>query len=323
MAKTITRIVARYRHLNQRVGLYLGGLLLVVMAGGIGCSASKQGELQAKETSVITQLWQQNQGLAVPESVRFDPQRSVLYVSNIAGEPWGDDGVGYISKLSLGGEVLEDKWVQGLNCPKGMVIHEQQLYVTDCDDLVTIDLVTGAMIDRLALTTTGQVNDVSASPGGVIYATNSKEGIIYRIEAGRATAILQGRVKLNGVLWQPDGLYFADNGALYRLNDGRLNEGRVNEGQQNEERLEESRVTLIADGMEGVVDGIERLDEHRWLVSCWKGNLYLVSQGHAQKLLTNGTSAADLGYDSKNKVIYLPGFYDNTVTAYQLTIGDD
>ena len=33
-------------------------------------------------------------GFAQPETVVFDPSRGVFYVSNIAGEPLGADGVG-------------------------------------------------------------------------------------------------------------------------------------------------------------------------------------------------------------------------------------
>src|SRR5688572_8053526 len=42
----------------------------------------------------LTKLWESEATLKVPESVRFDAQRKVLYVSNIDGQPWEADGKG-------------------------------------------------------------------------------------------------------------------------------------------------------------------------------------------------------------------------------------
>ena len=39
-------------------------------------------------------------GFQAPESALLDSERSVLYVSSVAGEPNAKDGVGFISKVS-------------------------------------------------------------------------------------------------------------------------------------------------------------------------------------------------------------------------------
>ena len=46
-------------------------------------------------------------GLETPESVLFDEERDVLYVSNVGGEPTVKDGNGYISRVSPDGKMQE------------------------------------------------------------------------------------------------------------------------------------------------------------------------------------------------------------------------
>ena len=64
----------------------------------------------------LTKLWESEAALKTPESVRFDAARKVLYVSNIDGEPWTNDGKGSIAKL--GAELDRrsfDRFARGLD----------------------------------------------------------------------------------------------------------------------------------------------------------------------------------------------------------------
>jgi len=83
--------------------------------------------------------------LRIPESVLYNPSEDIIYVSNINGKPTEKNGKGFISKVSLSGEILVLKWVTGLNAPKGSDIYQDSLYVADIDELVEIDLKTGRM----------------------------------------------------------------------------------------------------------------------------------------------------------------------------------
>ena len=51
--------------------------------------------------------WETESIFKLPESVIYDEKNDVLYVSNIVNHPFKKDGSGFISKLSLTGEVLE------------------------------------------------------------------------------------------------------------------------------------------------------------------------------------------------------------------------
>lgn len=254
----------------------------------------------------LEKLWQTEAVLEVPESVLFDGQRQVLYVSNIAGtEPWADDGNGSIGKLGLDGTVIDAEWVTGLNGPKGMGLLGNRLYVTDNDDVVGIDINKGAIVERIAVPDAGTINDLSVGDDGTIFITDSKKGNIHTLINGQFTTLISGLTALNGLLYSQGELLFVADGGLFKLND---------DGQAH----------AIAVGMEGRVDGLERVDNDSWLVSCWQGTVYYVTRDGGVTLLLDGRpeeiSAADLGYDPVKQIAYFPGFWKNFVAAYQLKL---
>ncbi|NIP50113.1 MAG: hypothetical protein GWO08_21035 [Gammaproteobacteria bacterium] len=55
------------------------------------------------------------EGLMNPESVVYHPTSNSLYVSNVNGSPTEKDGNGFISRISLDGELPELKWLAGLD----------------------------------------------------------------------------------------------------------------------------------------------------------------------------------------------------------------
>lgn len=254
----------------------------------------------------LKKLWQTEAVLKVPESVLFDEKRKVLYVSNIDGkEPWANDGAGSIAKVALDGSVIAAEWVTGLNGPKGMGVSGNYLFVTDIDDVVTIDIEKGKILQRYAVANAGAINDLSVGDDGTIYITDSKLGKVHKLVNGKLTTLVEGQTKLNGVLHSEGELFFVADGSLFVLN-------------------KQQKPVKIASGMEGNVDGVERIDKDSWLVSCWAGTVYHVTRKGKVTLLLDGRpeeiSAADLGYDPVNKIAYFPGFWKNYVAAYQLKI---
>ena len=76
----------------------------------------------------VTKLWETDTLLKVPESVVFDADNNVLYVSNIDGtDPWAKDGKGSIGKIGLDGKIIAVEWVTGLNAPKGLGIYIREI----------------------------------------------------------------------------------------------------------------------------------------------------------------------------------------------------
>ena len=119
---------------------------------------------------------------------------------------------------------------------------------------------------------------------------------------GDVKIYLEGLTAPNGLYFTDHTLHFVDAGSFYKLGKGK-------------EKI------LIADGMTADTDGIEQIDDNNFLISCWSGVVWMVNvKGQKSVLLdtkSDGINAADIGFDQKNKILYVPTFWKNNVMAYQ------
>ena len=254
----------------------------------------------------VTQVWESPATLKTPESVRFDPARKVLYVSNIDGEPWAKDGKGSIGKVGLDGAVQAAEWVTGLNCPKGLALSDdgKWLYVADADGVVQIDIDAGRITRRIELPGAQHLNDI-VNDHGTLYVSDTQTRKVYAVKDGKATVYLD-----ESVLKGPNGL-FVHGGKLHVLDDDSL------------KRVEPDRsLTVLASGMPGGVDGLENVGGDDFVVSVWSGALWYLPAGADKQLLFDGkaskTNTADFAWDPTTRTIYVPTFFRNSVLAFRL-----
>jgi hypothetical protein len=248
--------------------------------------------------------WTTEPLLSVPESVLLDSKNNVLYVASIGGAPDNKDGNGFISQVGLDGKIKNVKWVTGLDAPKGMGLHNNKLYVADISRLVTIDVSSGKITDKLDIEGATFLNDVTVDKSGNVYVSDSNTGKIHVVKGGKADVYFEGpEIKgVNGLLATSDGLYVVDfpTGGNYKLSA-------------------DKKLTKHSSTAEGA-DGIVPLGNNEYLVSSWHGEVaYVNSKGEAKKLLDTRTeklSAADIEYDPKTKTLFVPTFNANTVMAY-------
>jgi hypothetical protein len=125
-------------------------------------------------------------GFQFPESVAYDPRAKVLYVSQFGSElkPAEKDGKGKISKVSLAGKVLEDRFLpahgETLHKPKGIWVRGERLWVTDIDAVWIFDLKTrkGRKLDLPGITF---AND-PAVQGVSLFVSDNRADQLYRVE---------------------------------------------------------------------------------------------------------------------------------------------
>lgn len=252
----------------------------------------------------LEKIWETDSVLKVPESVLFDGNNKVLYASNIDGtDPWAKDGKGSVAKVSLDGKVIATEWVSGLNAPKGMGLYKGKLYVADLNELVVIDIAGGKIEKRIAVTGAEGLNDVSVGKNGTVYVSDSKLKKIFVVKDGVSELLLDTLKGPNGVLMRGDDFYLLDAGGMFKMN-------------------KDKTLTKITDGMEGGTDGIENISGNDFIVSCWQGVVwYVKADGSKQQLLDSRAdkkNSADIGMDAKNKIIYVPTFWRNTIVAYRV-----
>ena len=273
----------------------IGSLALVIV---VFVSASAQ-------KATVQKLWTTDTILKIPESVLVDDKENCIWVSNIDGASNGKDGKGSISKLSKTGTPINLEWITGLNAPKGMAKFKQELYVADLTELVVIDIKKATIIKRVPIEGSVFLNDVTVNSKGAVFVSDSRTGKVHRYENNTTTIEVENLQGPNGLLSIEDQLLILDRGSLLSVTPS-------------------GAISKIMDGMDPSTDGIERVAPNQYLVSCWNGIVYYVVAG-AQKITLFDTrsekiNSADIGYDAKKKIIYVPTFLKNNVVAYQLEI---
>jgi sugar lactone lactonase YvrE len=277
--------------------------LTTAMTLAMGLAAAAQAQTPHK----LTKLWESEAALKVPEGVRLDAKRKVLYVSNIDGQPWEADGKGSIAKVGLDGKVIAAEWVTGLDCPKGLALSDdgKWLYAADAGGIVVIDIKKGKIRNKIAIPEGVQLNDLASDGKGTLYVSDSKGKKVYAVKDGKASVHLD-----ETVLKGPNGL-LVHEGTLYVLDNNSLN------------RVEPDKsLKVLADGMPGGVDGLENVKGSDFIVSVWSGAVWYVNGDGSKELLFDGkavqTSTADIGWDPSTKTVYVPTFFKNSIIAFKV-----
>lgn len=248
----------------------------------------------------LTQAWVAT-GFSAPEGVASDGAQ--LYISNVAGEGDAKDGEGWISRLSLQGDMLEEKWVDGLNAPKGMAIRDGKLFVSDFDAYHVIDLERGEIEHTYPVEGAGFLNDITVWQGGV-YMSDSGSARIFQIDVnGYKEWLADERLGgVNGLTPDGDRLLIATmrSGSLY-------------------ETLGARDLTEIASGMENA-DGIAMLDDGSYLVSSWPGQIWHISANGETTEIHNTVDDPIYQNDLTRigDLIIVPNWQPGTVTAWRI-----
>src|SRR5438132_2766970 len=277
----------------------------------------------ATRTSTAPQPVTINQGLQTPESVLWDPQQDVYFISNINGQPLAADNNGYISRVNPDTMQVEVKWVEGgvkpgvtLNAPKGMAIVGDTLYVADITSVRKFDRKSGAPRGEIKIPGSTFLNDV-ASDGIAVYVSDSglKAGAGGNFEPTGSDAIWKisrdkpQKIASGDDLKRPNGLE-AKGGKLWVVSFG------ANELYQ----IDHGKKTNVSTLPKGSVDGLVLLDDGSFLVSSWDGKAVYrgPAAGPFQTVLDNVNAPADIGYDSKRNRLLVPHFMDSIVTIHPL-----
>lgn len=272
--------------------------LLLFLALNIALIAQSQ-------THQLVKKWETDSIFKVPESVLYDPDHHLLYVTNIEGtDPWAKDGLGSIGKMDASGKVIDAEWITGFNAPKGMGLYHHALFVADMDRVVVVDLHQGKIAYVIEVPGSKGLNDIAIDATGVIYVSDSKNKSVYRIEKGVPAVYLENLKGPNGVMLRDGQLYVLDKASMYKVNG-------------------DKSMTMIVDGMEGGVDGLEHIAGDDYIVSTWSGVVYYVdAKAGSKQLLLDGRAAkinaADIGFDRVTKTVFIPTFWRNSVVAYEV-----
>ena len=261
-------------------------------------------------------MWEVS-GLANPESVVYDPRLNLLYVSNVNGGPNDKDGNGYISLVSLDGRIINEKWVTGLNGPKGLALSGTTLYTADIDELVAIDVDHGRITDKYKVDDAKFLNDVAAAPNCDIYVSDMLANRIHVLSGGSFTIWIE-----SDELEAPNGLDVVGDyvilGAWGVLTDGFAT---AVPGHLKRISIQDKSITSIGDGSSvGNLDGVEVDKDGGFYVTDWmNGKLFHISStGEVKELLSLKQGSADHEFIIEKDLMFIPMMNDNIMYAYKV-----
>lgn len=312
--------------MNKRSVLLMGMVLIAACAKestqNTTATDSTTQTVEATTAGTSSQSMELKDGLQTPESVLYDADQDVYFISNINGQPLAADNNGYISRVNAESMQIEAKWIEAgkndvtLNAPKGLAIAGDDLYVSDITSVRTFDRKTGAPKGEIKVPGSTFLNDL-ATDGKVVYVSDSglKAGAggnfdptgtdaVWQISGKKATKIASGK-DLN----RPNGLEVVD-GKLWA----------VSFGAKELYQLDKGKKTNVATLPKGSLDGLGHLSDGTFLVTSWESNsIYRGPQaGPFTAVIENVNAPADIGYDTKRKRLLVPHFMESRVTIHPL-----
>tara|TARA_B100000767_G_scaffold183431_1_gene171238 strand:- start:3416 stop:4300 length:885 start_codon:yes stop_codon:yes gene_type:complete len=266
----------------------------------------------------LSKLWETKADFKLPESVIYDKENDILYVSNMQDDPFKKDKNGFISKVDLDGNILKLKWVKGLNAPKGLAISKGKLYVGDVDQLVEIDIKKGKISNRYDAVGAALLNDVAADSKGNIYVSDTFTDTIYRLNTfGQLTKWLY-----SPKLQAPNGLHY-EKGQLIVGSWGHPTDGwaAAEVGHLKTISLKTKKIKSLGNGKAvGNLDGVESDGKGAYYVADWVGGkLFLIQpNGRFKVVLDLSQGVADHEVIHEKNIIIIPMMLEGKLVTYKI-----
>lgn len=266
-------------------------------------------------------------GFKVPESVKYDAELDVYYVSNINGNPSQKDNNGYIARVRADSTSVVTTLAEGgqkgvtLNAPKGMALKGDTLFVADIDAVRMFNRRTGAPLGSVELRAQKAtfLNDVVAAPDAV-YITDT--GIAFDATGNMTHPGVNRVFKLVGktVTEAASGDSLgAPNGIAWDAANNRFIIGGFASSNLMALAPGQAMPTTLTTGP-GQYDGVEVLSNGNLLVSSWADSTVHIVHGgtHMMPLVKGVPAPADIGVDTKRNLVAIPLFNDGKVELYRI-----
>jgi sugar lactone lactonase YvrE len=257
-------------------------------------------------------------GARDPESVRYDAELDVFFISMMNGFGSDKDDNGYIVRVPAASPARQAVFAESrkngvtLHAPKGMAIKGDTLWVADIDVLRGFDKRTGTPVGTIdfAAHRPTLLNDVAVGPDGRIYVTDTgilmtEKGVIYAggdrifaVGAGAAIQVVAEGARLgrpNGITWDAR----AKRWLLVNFDPWRSALAVWRPG--------DTTLVLLARG-KGKWDGVEALPDGRILVSSWADSSVHLLRANGSKLASIHPvpEPADVGVDTRRNRVAIP-----------------
>ncbi len=259
--------------------------------------------------------WTFTKDCLTPESVYFDQHSGLVFIANIDGGGDQKDGKGHISLLKPNGDIINSKWISGLDAPKGMRAYNGHLWVSDIDRVHQINIKTGIIAKTYIFTKAKFLNDIAISNRGDIFISDTIGSTIYKISKGSQSVFMKG-----AHLESPNGLLF-HKGELHVAAWGLTKDWSTKVmGRLYKINMNSKKITYISQKPLGHLDGLEFGNDGSFYISDWThGKVFKIDSSGASSIIFEGEKGlADIGYNLYSNTLYIPYMNGNKVFSHKL-----
>ena len=253
-------------------------------------------------------------GLSQPESVIYDKNSNSIYISNINGDPLELNGEGYITKISVDGQIMEKKWITGLDAPKGLALYNDFLYVSDVNKIWKISISDKKKVFFL-VNDAGFLNDLVAHKNGTIFASDMFKNRIYTLKNNEINIWKQSKLlnSPNGLLIEGKYLIIACWGKIKKGFETDIKGGLIKVNLESRQIKKFFSTRPI-----GNLDGLVFNKNNGYLSTDWvNGKLLTINKKGivvSSKKINVGSS--DLEILMHKELILVPMMKNNNLTAF-------
>lgn len=254
----------------------------------------------------LTKTWEIINQLNYPESVAWDKENKVLYVSNFVH---GTEE--YLSKISIDGKIIEREWVKGLHRPTALLLTGDSLLVVERRGIAIVDIKSAKICRRIPVEGALFLNDIALSVDcKTIFVGDSEASRIYKIEESKVEVWVEGTIAQ-----KPNAL---------AIDGQKLIVGCMGNNSLISIDIVTGKATTLCEFFPGtIIDGIQILENGSILIADFKGILFIRDHmGNLKELLNSSgkdINFSDFSFIKENGIIVIPGLYSNSLIMYKFS----
>jgi sugar lactone lactonase YvrE len=259
--------------------------------------------------------------LDAPEAAYWHAESRTWLVSNLGGGlSLARDGIGWLARYDARGQLLDPRWIDGMDAPTGIASVGNLVYVADRAGIHEIDVRQAKLLRTIEVPGSKFLNDVAAAPNGDLFVSDFEANRIYRLGPDRKPETwLEGEQLQN-----PNGL-IVDGDHLVIATWGPMTDPATfavkHPGTILKAHLQSKALAPLGSGEPiASFDGVVVVGDDYFATDWPNGRLLRISRatGEVREVLAGFHQLADLGYDPENDTLAMPVMSDNRLIFFRL-----